>query len=88
MTCVSGVAFTYAPGRSSHHADNILKCFSGVLQVDGYRDRAIAIDVIDGDQLCELLKENSLGVKTEMIEHVQVNSEWLGSLGAGHRADI
>jgi len=30
------VAFTYAPGRSGQHADNILKGFSGVLQVDGY----------------------------------------------------
>ena len=31
-----GVAFTYAPGRSSQHADTILKDFSGTLQVDGY----------------------------------------------------
>lgn len=31
-----GVAFTYAPGRSGQHADDILKGFSGVLQVDRY----------------------------------------------------
>lgn len=31
-----GVAFTYAPGRSGQYADDILKGFSGVLQVDGY----------------------------------------------------
>jgi len=31
-----GVAFTYAPGRSGQHADNILNGFSGTLQVDGY----------------------------------------------------
>lgn len=30
------VVFTYAPGRSGQHADNILKGFSGTLQVDGY----------------------------------------------------
>jgi len=30
------VAFTYASGRSGQHADNILKGFSGTLQVDGY----------------------------------------------------
>ena len=30
------MAFTYAPGRSGQHADNILKGFSGTLQVDGY----------------------------------------------------
>jgi len=31
-----GVAFTYAPGRSGQYAEEILKDFSGVLQVDGY----------------------------------------------------
>jgi len=31
-----GVAFTYAPGRSGQYADDILKDFCGVLQVDGY----------------------------------------------------
>jgi transposase len=31
-----GVAFTYAPGRSGQYADQILKGFSGTLQVDGY----------------------------------------------------
>ena len=31
-----GVAFTYAPGRSGQHADDILKGFTGILQVDGY----------------------------------------------------
>ena len=31
-----GVAFTYAPGRSGQYADEILKGFSGTLQVDGY----------------------------------------------------
>lgn len=30
------VAFTYAPGRSGHYADDILTGFTGVLQVDGY----------------------------------------------------
>ena len=31
-----GVAFTYAPGRSGQYADDILKGFTGILQVDGY----------------------------------------------------
>jgi len=31
-----GVAFTYAPGRSGHYADDILQGFKGILQVDGY----------------------------------------------------
>ena len=35
-TAPPGVAFTYAPGRSGQYADDILKGFSGILQVDGY----------------------------------------------------
>jgi transposase len=31
-----GVAFTYAPGRSGQYAEDILKDFTGTLQVDGY----------------------------------------------------
>jgi len=31
-----GVVFTYAPGRSGQYAEDILKGFSGILQVDGY----------------------------------------------------
>jgi transposase len=31
-----GVAFTYAPGRSGQYAEQILKDFNGILQVDGY----------------------------------------------------
>jgi transposase len=31
-----GVAFTYAPGRSGQYAENIVKGFTGTLQVDGY----------------------------------------------------
>lgn len=31
-----GVAFTYAPGRSGQNAEDILKGFTGILQVDGY----------------------------------------------------
>jgi len=31
-----GVVFTYAPGRSGQYADDILRGFEGILQVDGY----------------------------------------------------
>lgn len=40
------------------------------------RAGAIAIDLIDGDRLCDLLRENRLGVKTKMIERVQIESDW------------
>lgn len=46
-----GVAFTYAPGRGGHHAEQILQDFSGVLQVDGYAgyNRFIAPDRVGPD---------------------------------------
>ncbi|MXY28737.1 restriction endonuclease [Candidatus Poribacteria bacterium] len=40
------------------------------------RDGAIAIDLIDGDRLCDLIKENGLGVDVGMVERVQVQSAW------------
>ena len=46
--------------------------FTSQASEEATRDGAIAIDLIDGDRLCELLKENRLGVETEMIERVSV----------------
>lgn len=40
------------------------------------RDGAIAIDLIDGDRLCELLKSQKLGVSTKLVEEVEVDSDW------------
>lgn len=44
------------------------------------RDGAMAIDLIDGDRLCDLLKENRLGVSTELIERVHVDATWFGDI--------
>lgn len=46
------------------------------------RDGAPPIDLIDGDQLVDKLKELSLGVKTKqiMVEQVTVDSEWFESI--------
>lgn len=44
------------------------------------RDGAPAIDLIDGDQLCDLLKELKLGVTTELVEKVTVQTSWFESL--------
>lgn len=41
------------------------------------RDGAIAIDLIDGARLCELLKEYELGIKTETVERVTIQNKWL-----------
>lgn len=50
--------------------------FTSQASDEATRDGAIAIDLIDGDRLCELLKENRLGVATEMIEQVRIQPDW------------
>ncbi|MCE7057974.1 restriction endonuclease [Algoriphagus sp. AGSA1] len=40
------------------------------------RDGAPPIDLIDGDQLCDKLKEFNLGVKTTLIEEVSIETDW------------
>lgn len=44
------------------------------------RDGAPPIDLIDGELLCEKLKEFKLGVKTELIECVDVQHDWFTHL--------
>ena len=44
------------------------------------RDGAPPIDLIDGKQLVERLKELGLGVKIEMVERVEINTEWFAKL--------
>lgn len=41
------------------------------------RDGASPIDLVDGDQLADKLKELQLGVKTEMVEKVSIDTDWL-----------
>jgi len=44
------------------------------------RDGATPIDLMDGDQLADKLKELRLGIKTEMVESVYVDAEWFRSI--------
>lgn len=44
------------------------------------RDGAPPIDLVDGDELAEKLKELALGVKTELVERVSIDSAWFESL--------
>lgn len=43
---------------------------------EAVRDGAIAIDLIDGERLCELLQKYELGIETTMIENVEVKKGW------------
>ncbi|WP_273215427.1 restriction endonuclease [Runella zeae] len=40
------------------------------------RDGAPAIDLMDGDKICEKLKELNLGIDVELREHITVNQKW------------
>lgn len=40
------------------------------------RDGVAPIDLIDGDQLADKLKELGLGVKTEMVEKITIEPDW------------
>ncbi|QNH50251.1 restriction endonuclease [Acinetobacter venetianus] len=44
------------------------------------RDGAPPIDLIDGELLCEKLKELKLGITTQFIEQVEVKIEWFDKL--------
>ena len=44
------------------------------------RDGATPIDLMDGDQLSDKLKELHLGIKTEMVESVDVDEEWFKNI--------
>ena len=38
------------------------------------------IDLVDGERLCQLLKEHGLGVGTELVETVSVDTSFFDSL--------
>ncbi len=44
------------------------------------RDGAPPLDLIDGDQLADKLKELSLGVETQLVEQVSVDEHWFRSI--------
>lgn len=50
--------------------------FTRDAQMEAQRDGAPPIDLIDGDDLADKLKELDLGIKTELIEKVSINHNW------------
>ena len=44
------------------------------------RDGAPPIDLIDGETLCEKLKEFKLGVETKVVEEVEISPDWFNNL--------
>lgn len=50
--------------------------FSPDARREATRDGAPPIDLIDGESLCDKLKELSLGVETKLVEQVSIRKEW------------
>ena len=54
--------------------------FTSAAVKEATRDGAPPIDLVDGDQLAEKLKEFQLGIKTQMIEKVTIERDWFSNL--------
>jgi len=54
--------------------------FTREAKKEAIRDGAPPIDLIDGNELAEKLKELSLGVEVEMVEKVNIKTEWFKSI--------
>lgn len=54
--------------------------FSPDARREATRDGAPPIDLIDGDGLCQKLKELGLGVSTQLVEEVAIKPEWFDQI--------
>jgi restriction system protein len=54
--------------------------FTAEAKKEATRDGAPAIDLIDGDSLCDLLKNLKLGVTTKMVEEVSFDPSWFAKI--------
>ena len=54
--------------------------FTSDAEREAVRDGAPAIDLIDGMDLCDLLKDLRLGITTETVEEICVNADFFGSV--------
>jgi restriction system protein len=67
-------------GRSDKGLFITTGTFTAEATREATRDGAPTIDLIDGDQLCDLLRQLKLGVGSEMIEKTTIDPDWFGSL--------
>jgi len=54
--------------------------FSREAKKEAQRDGAIPIDLIDGNEFAERLKELHLGVDVELVENVKIKSDWFKNI--------
>ncbi len=54
--------------------------FTSTAKKEATRDGAPALDLIDGEQLCRILKDLNIGVETKTIEVVEIHESWFNRL--------
>jgi restriction system protein len=54
--------------------------FTSDAKREAIRDGPPPIDLVDGDRLCELLRNLKLGVSTQTVEEVLINRDWFSRL--------
>lgn len=54
--------------------------FTAEARKEAVRDGAPAIDLVDGEMLCDLLRQHRLGVRVEMVERVTVDAGALAAI--------
>lgn len=54
--------------------------FTADAKKEASREGAFVIDLIDGDDLCNLLKNSSLGITTRLVEEVTVEPDWFATI--------
>ena len=50
--------------------------FTPAAKQEATRDGAIPIDLMDGEDLADKLKELGLGVETELVESISIDNNW------------
>lgn len=63
-------------GRSSKGIIVTTGTFTSSAKEEATRDGAPPVELIDGERLCDLLKEYRLGVEVELIEEISVSPNW------------
>ncbi len=54
--------------------------FTADAKQEATRDGAPPVDLIDGERLCDLLKEHRMGVDVRLVEDVEVSPEFFADL--------
>jgi restriction system protein len=54
--------------------------FTSAATYEAARDGAPPIDLIDGEQLCDLLKQHAIGVRTELVERIEIDPAFFQSV--------